>query len=87
MLRKERSWAERRFRSYLLVEAADGYKAVFALPELDPAFTDKKVYLVTKRDSKPLSEKERPFRIVLPDEKRATRWVRQVRTLTLKQAE
>src|SRR5438067_227597 len=26
---------------YLAVEAADGYRAVFALPELDPAFSDR----------------------------------------------
>src|SRR5260370_29726604 len=43
---------------YLLVEAADGYRAIFALPELDPAFSEKRVYLVTKRDGKPLSAKE-----------------------------
>jgi hypothetical protein len=59
---------------YLLVEAADGYRSVFALPELDPAFSEKRVYLVTKRDGKPLSEKEGPFRIVVPDEKRPARW-------------
>src|SRR5215471_10570126 len=28
---------------YLVVEAADGYRVVFALPELDPAFTDRVV--------------------------------------------
>jgi hypothetical protein len=43
---------------YVIVEAADGYRAVFALPELDTGFTDRKVYLVTKRDGKALSEKE-----------------------------
>ena len=58
---------------YLVVEAADGYRTVFALPELDPAFTERRVYLVTKRDGKPLSEKEGPFRIVVPDEKRQRR--------------
>jgi len=71
---------------YLLVEAADGYKTVFSLPELDPAFTDRKVYLVSKRDGKPLAEKEGPFRIVIPDEKRASRWVRQVTALKVRQA-
>lgn len=35
---------------YLLVEAADGYKAVFALPELDPAFTDRVILLADKHD-------------------------------------
>ncbi len=72
---------------YLLVEAADGYRAVFALPEFDSDFTDRKIYLVTKRDGKPLSEKEGPFRVVVPDEKHPARWVRQVTTLKIKQAE
>src|SRR5262249_18299182 len=39
---------------YLVVEAADGYRAVYALPELDPAYTDKIVMLVDKRDGKAL---------------------------------
>jgi hypothetical protein len=72
---------------YLLVEAADGYRAIFALTEFDPDFTDRNIYLVTKRDGKPLSEKEGPFRIVVPDEKHPARWVRQVTTLKIKQAE
>jgi hypothetical protein len=72
---------------YLLVEASDGYRAVFALPELDPAFTDRKIYLVWKRDGKALSDKEGPFRIVIPDEKRAARWVRQVVSLKVRQAD
>ncbi len=71
---------------YLLVEAADGYRAVFALAEFDAGFTDRKVYLVTERDGKPLNEKEGPFRIVYPDEKRPARWVRQVTALRIKQA-
>ena len=71
---------------YLLVEAKDGYRAVFALPELDPAFKDKPIYLAWKRDGKMMSEKEGPFRIVVPDEKRPTRWVRQVTAMRVKQA-
>jgi hypothetical protein len=72
---------------YLLVEAADGYRAVFALAELDPAFSDKRVYLVTKREGKALSEKEGQFRIVAPDEKRPARWVRQVTALRVRAAQ
>jgi hypothetical protein len=71
---------------YVLVEAADGYRAVFALPELDAGFTDRKIYLATMRDGKPLSEKEGPFRIVVPDDKRPARWVRQVTALRIRQA-
>jgi hypothetical protein len=73
----------KRLTSCLLVEAADGYRVVIALPELDPAFTDKLAVLAFLRDGKPLGEKEGPCRIVIPDEKRMARWVRQVTTLKI----
>ena len=73
----------KRLASCLLVEAADGYRVVIALPELDPAFTDKQVVLVFLKDGKPLDEKEGPYRIVMPDEKRMARWVRQVTMLKI----
>jgi hypothetical protein len=73
----------KRLSNCLLVEAADGYRVVIALPELDPAFTDKQILLVFLRDGKPLGEKEGPYRIVIPDEKRMARWVRQVTNLRI----
>jgi len=72
-----------RLANCLLVEAADGYRVVLALPELDPAFTDKQTALVFLRDGKPLGEKEGPYRIVIPDDKRMARWVRQVTALKI----
>ena len=71
---------------YLLVEAKDGYRAVFAWAELDSTFTDKAVYMVTKRDGNPLSDKDGPFQLVAPGEKRGARWVRQVTALRIRQA-
>jgi hypothetical protein len=59
----------KRLSNCWLVEAADGYRVVIALPELDPAFTDKPIVLALLRDEKPLDEKEGPYRIVIPDEK------------------
>lgn len=73
----------KRMASYLLVEAADGYRVVFALPEIDPAFGDKRVVLAFLKDGKALDAKEGPYRIVVPDEKRMARWVRQVTTLRI----
>jgi hypothetical protein len=73
----------KRLASCLLVEATDGYRAVIALPEIDPAFSDKQVVLAFLKDGKPLDDKEGPYRIVIPDEKRMARWVRQVTTLKI----
>jgi len=71
---------------YLTVEAKDGYRAVFAWAELDSTFMDKPVYVVTKRDGKPLSEKDGPFELVVPGEKRSARWVRQLAAVKMRQA-
>jgi DMSO/TMAO reductase YedYZ molybdopterin-dependent catalytic subunit len=71
---------------FLVVEASDGYRAVFSLPELDHAFTDRLIILADQRDGKRLVEKEGPLRIVVPDEKRQARWVRQVVSLKIRRA-
>jgi hypothetical protein len=73
----------KRLASCLLVEAADGYRVAIALPELDPAFNDKQVVLAFSKDGKTLDDKDGPYRLVIPDEKRMARWVRQVTTLKI----
>ena len=73
----------KRMASCLLVEAADGYRVVIALPEIDAAFTDKQIVLAFLKDGKPLDDKEGPYRIVMPDEKRMARWVKQVTALKI----
>jgi DMSO/TMAO reductase YedYZ molybdopterin-dependent catalytic subunit len=75
-----------RLASYLVVEAADGYRVVFALPELDPSSTDRVILLADRRDGKPLSAKEGPWRVVVPGEKKFSRWVRQVVRLKVRKA-
>ncbi|MGB9233522.1 MAG: molybdopterin-dependent oxidoreductase [Terriglobales bacterium] len=73
----------KRLASCLLIDAADGYRVVIALPEIDPAFTDRQFVLAFLRNGKPLDEKEGPYRIVIPDEKRMARWVKRVTTLRI----
>lgn len=72
---------------FLVAEASDHYRAVFALPELDHDYTDKVVLLADRRDGKPLADNEGPRRLVVSDEKRQARWVRQIITLTVRRAE
>ncbi len=72
--------------SVVLVEAADNYKAVFALPEMDALFTDKIILLADTCDGKPL-EKNGSLQMIVPDEKRHARWVQQVSAITLVQVE
>lgn len=70
--------------SYLLIEAADGYRVVFTLPEIDPAFTDLTFLLADRRDGQIMGEYEGKLRVVVPHEKRHARWVRQVVALSIR---
>jgi len=75
-----------KMRLYVSVEARDRYQVVFALADFDPGFTDNVILLADKRDGKPLSAQEGPFRLIVPADKRHARWVKQVIGLTVRTA-
>lgn len=66
---------------YVLVTAADNYEVLYALPELDPEFTNNVVLLATLVDGKPLPKGEGPFRLVNPADKKHARWIREIRSI------
>jgi DMSO/TMAO reductase YedYZ molybdopterin-dependent catalytic subunit len=68
----------------VIVEATDGYRAVFSSAELDPELTDRIILLADTKDGQPLPLREGPLRIIVPGEKRPARWVRQVKALTVR---
>ena len=63
---------------YLLVEASDGYQVLFTLAELDKGFTDRTIILADKVDGQPLAPADGPFRIIVQDEKKPARCIKQV---------
>jgi DMSO/TMAO reductase YedYZ molybdopterin-dependent catalytic subunit len=71
--------------SYVLAEAADGYRVVFALAELDRGFLDSEVLVADTMDGMPIGAGEGPFKLVAPHEKRPARWVRMLKSLTIVQ--
>lgn len=62
----------------VVLESVDGPPVLFAMAEFDSALTDKRILLADSKDGKPLTAPEGPFRIIVPDEKEPTRWVKQV---------
>jgi DMSO/TMAO reductase YedYZ molybdopterin-dependent catalytic subunit len=67
------------------VTASDGYQVMFSAGELDPAFGNTQVILAEQKDGQPLS-KDGPYRLVVPGDKRAARWVRNVTTIEVMEA-
>jgi DMSO/TMAO reductase YedYZ molybdopterin-dependent catalytic subunit len=66
---------------YALVKASDGYEVVFSLPEIDPEFSDKIILLAYEVDGKTLAATEGPFRLVVPQDKKQARWIRQLTSI------
>ena len=72
--------------SFVLATALDRYQVIFSIAELDAGFTDQIILLADRRDGKPLGAGAGPLQIVVPHEKRAGRWIRQVNRLEIRQA-
>lgn len=67
----------------LFITGADGYQALFALPEIDPSFTSQTILLADQCDGQPLPPDHGVYQIIVPNDKRPARWVRQVAALRL----
>lgn len=65
----------------IVAEAADGYRAVFSLAELDAKLGNRSVLVANACDGQPLAAADGPLRLVVPGEARAARSVRQLRAL------
>lgn len=70
---------------YVVARAADDYRAVYAIAELDSAMTSREVWLVDRKNGQPLDAFEGPCRILVPSDRRHARSVRQVKTLEFRQ--
>jgi hypothetical protein len=68
----------RELATAVLVTGADDYQVVFGIAEFDPGFTDRVAILADKRNGVALGGDEGPFQLVMSEEKRPARWVRQV---------
>ncbi|KJV34650.1 molybdopterin-dependent oxidoreductase [Luteibacter yeojuensis] len=71
---------------FVRITAADGYQVIFSLGELDPDFGGRKVVLVDRHEGKPLDAKDGPYRVVVPDDSRPARWIRNVTAIELVEA-
>ena len=69
--------------TYVLAEAADGYRVAFSLAELDSGILDSDVIVADTMDGAPLGANQGPLRLVAPREKRPARWVRMLKSITV----
>ena len=69
--------------TFVIAEAEDGYKVVFALAELDSGISNSEVLVADTVDGAPIDAKRGPFRLVAPHDKRPARWVRMLKSITV----
>jgi hypothetical protein len=70
--------------SYLVATGSDGYQAVFALAEVDPSFHPGEVLVADTMNGKPLDAHSGPLKLVVTEDKRPARSVRNLTTIELK---
>jgi hypothetical protein len=71
---------------YLVATGSDGYVAVIALAEADPSFHSGEVIVADTMNGAPLDAKSGPFKLVVTEDKRPARWVRNLVSIELKSA-
>src|SRR5258707_595991 len=69
---------------YVVIEARDGYRAVFAVAELSRDFVSGRVILARKADGQVFDDRDGPWRVIAEGDLRPARWVRQVSAIRLK---
>ena len=67
--------------TYIVATASDGYRAVFSLAELDPAFTRNDIIVADTIDGKPLFAYQGPVRLVAPKDARGARGIRMLQRI------
>jgi hypothetical protein len=72
---------------YIVATGTDGYKAVLALAEVDPSFHPGEVIVADAMDGKPLDEHNGPFKLVVTEDKRPARAVRNLVSIELRSAQ
>jgi len=71
---------------YIVATGSDGYAAVIALAEADTSFHSGEVIVADTMNGETLDAKSGPFKLVVTEDKRPARWVRNLVSIELKSA-
>jgi hypothetical protein len=72
---------------YIIAMGTDGYLAVLALAEVDPSFHPGEVLVADIMNGKPLDDHNGPFKLVVTEDNRPARSVRNLVSIELKSAQ
>jgi len=72
--------------SYVVATGSDGYAVVLSIAEVDPEFHSGEIIVADQQDGHALG-KDGPFRLIVSEDKRPARWVRNLVSITLTRTE
>jgi hypothetical protein len=72
--------------NYVLAVGSDGYEVVLSLGEIDPDLHSGEVLVADIMNGQPLDERSGPFKLIVTEDKRPARCVRNLTTIELKSA-
>ncbi len=75
------------FLQYLVAAGQDGFRVLIPLAETEPAFYPGVVLVADRLNGKPLSARDGPFKLIISRDRCASRWVRHLSSIELRQAE
>jgi hypothetical protein len=67
----------------VVARAKDGYGVLFALAEFDETFSNRTLFIADSIDGQPLGAGAAPLQLIVPGDKRPTRWARMVTSLEI----
>jgi hypothetical protein len=70
-------------RMIVTAKAGDGYAVVFSLAELSPELGNRAVWLALDVDDQPLSDRDAPVKLIVPDDGKPARWVHGMQRLSV----
>ncbi len=73
-------------RRLVILTGRDGYRIVMTLAELDATLSNTTVVVVRRENGAALDEERGPLRIIVLGDSRASRWVRQIARIELRDA-
>jgi hypothetical protein len=68
--------------NYVIATASDGYSVVLSLGEIDLSFHGGQIVIADARDGQPLTTSG-PYQLIVPEDKRPARWVRNLVTISM----
>ena len=67
----------------VIVRGTDGYVAAFSMGELMAEYGNAEVYVALDRDGGPLPEQHQPMSLIVPSDKKGSRWVHGIATISV----